>query len=299
MRNIVLILLLNVTGFFCCCPPSIEAASASATIHQAKENLDVSISTQNRISSELESLKQTDTASPELINLYRIYLQRVQAMVLENQKILEQMESAQLQYTASDRPAANSYQYPTNASKTYDSNLPSPQAYDDVAKLDKELGQSLSEFDEVLLKEQTELSERLEQIREQAAGRLNDLALDAAAAANEIREQEEKSVKAETSQGQKSGERQDPTDEDPLEKDAKESSPEYDEKQKRQKRKAGDKGKPHTDPSKTGTTADSDETDYDDDIVARQLREAAEKETDPELKKKLWQEYEAYKRGNG
>jgi hypothetical protein len=33
----------------------------------------------------------------------------------------------------------------------------------------------------------------------------------------------------------------------------------------------------------------------DDDIVARQLREAAENETDPELKKKLWQEYEEYK----
>lgn len=32
----------------------------------------------------------------------------------------------------------------------------------------------------------------------------------------------------------------------------------------------------------------------DEDIVARQLREAAEKETDPVLREKLWQEYEAY-----
>jgi hypothetical protein len=31
--------------------------------------------------------------------------------------------------------------------------------------------------------------------------------------------------------------------------------------------------------------------------VARQLREAAEKETDPELKAKLWEEYRRYKRG--
>ena len=38
------------------------------------------------------------------------------------------------------------------------------------------------------------------------------------------------------------------------------------------------------------------ETGYDD-IVARQLREAAEKETDPELKKKLWEEYRKYKKG--
>ena len=37
----------------------------------------------------------------------------------------------------------------------------------------------------------------------------------------------------------------------------------------------------------------------DDDVVARQLREAAEKETDPELKAKLWEEYRRYKQGTG
>jgi hypothetical protein len=35
----------------------------------------------------------------------------------------------------------------------------------------------------------------------------------------------------------------------------------------------------------------------DDDVVARQLREAAEQETDPELRKKLWEEYRNYKEG--
>ena len=35
----------------------------------------------------------------------------------------------------------------------------------------------------------------------------------------------------------------------------------------------------------------------DDDVVARQLREAAEKESDPELRKKLWDEYRRYKQG--
>jgi len=34
-----------------------------------------------------------------------------------------------------------------------------------------------------------------------------------------------------------------------------------------------------------------------DDIVARQLREAAMKEEDPELREKLWDEYRAYKQG--
>ncbi len=34
----------------------------------------------------------------------------------------------------------------------------------------------------------------------------------------------------------------------------------------------------------------------DDDIVARQLREAAMKETDPELRERLWDEYRKYKK---
>ncbi len=37
---------------------------------------------------------------------------------------------------------------------------------------------------------------------------------------------------------------------------------------------------------------------HDDDIVARQLREVAEKETDPALREKLWGEYKLYKQGN-
>ena len=37
----------------------------------------------------------------------------------------------------------------------------------------------------------------------------------------------------------------------------------------------------------------------DDDIVARQLREAAMNEDDPELREKLWDEYRRYKRGGG
>ena len=34
----------------------------------------------------------------------------------------------------------------------------------------------------------------------------------------------------------------------------------------------------------------------DDDVVARRLRKAAEQETDPELKEKLWKEYVEYKK---
>jgi hypothetical protein len=34
----------------------------------------------------------------------------------------------------------------------------------------------------------------------------------------------------------------------------------------------------------------------DDDVIARRLRKAAEQETDPELKDRLWKEYVEYKK---
>jgi hypothetical protein len=53
---------------------------------------------------------------------------------------------------------------------------------------------------------------------------------------------------------------------------------------------SGDAGNDSDQPADIGDGSD-------DDVVARQLREAAEKETDPELKAKLWEEYRRYKRG--
>jgi len=56
---------------------------------------------------------------------------------------------------------------------------------------------------------------------------------------------------------------------------------------------AGGAGRPAT---ASGQPADIPDG-SDDDVVARQLREAAEKETDPVLKEKLWEEYRRYKQG--
>ena len=52
-------------------------------------------------------------------------------------------------------------------------------------------------------------------------------------------------------------------------------------------------------PGNSGGQPDDIPDGSDDDVVARQLREAAEKETDPELKAKLWEEYRKYKQGTG
>ena len=69
---------------------------------------------------------------------------------------------------------------------------------------------------------------------------------------------------------------------------------------------SGDRDSPQENPSGTkiqGATVPSAKAhgpgslSGDDDIVARQLREAAEREKDPELKKRLWEEYRKYKEG--
>jgi hypothetical protein len=53
---------------------------------------------------------------------------------------------------------------------------------------------------------------------------------------------------------------------------------------------------PPAGPSVAGSSLPDDIPDAkDDDIIARQLREAAMQETDPELKEKLWDEYRRYK----
>ena len=49
----------------------------------------------------------------------------------------------------------------------------------------------------------------------------------------------------------------------------------------------------------SGATAQNIPDGSDDDIVARRLRKAAEQETDPELKEKLWKEYIEYKKNAG
>jgi hypothetical protein len=50
-------------------------------------------------------------------------------------------------------------------------------------------------------------------------------------------------------------------------------------------------------PSPSGNIPDDIPDARDDDIIARQLREAAMNETDPELREKLWEEYRRYKGG--
>jgi hypothetical protein len=252
--------------------------AADARLQEARENLQTSRETEKRIASDLEHLKKSGDVSPETIKDYEEYLARVRAMTAENRKIMEQMEAVYERHTPGETNSSSADS--DKRDKMVDPNIPEEQIVDEVAALDKEFNESLAKFDDRLLKE-------MDAIRAGSAKKLQDLAQEAADAAKRLRE---KGVDVDTSGSESSKE----TD---AQKEASESS--------RETKTTGDTAEAETasrDGSrKGGKGASSDDrhrTDYeDDDIVARQLREAAENETDPELKEKLWKEYEEYKKG--
>ena len=248
--------------------------AADAKLKEARENLQTSRETEDRIASELEDLKKSVSASAEAVKDYEDYLSRVQAMTAENRKIVEQMEAAYKRHTPGE---TNSNSAVSNKlDKMVDPNIPEEQSVDEVAALDQEFNESLAKFDDKLLKE-------MDAIRAESSEKLQDLAQEAADAAKRLRD---KGVDVDTSGSGGSSQEAD------TQKEASEGG--------RETETTGGTADAETDSrdgsGKGGKGSSSDDrhrTDYeDDDIVARQLREAAENETDPELKEKLWKEYE-------
>ena len=167
--------------------------------------------------------------------------------------------------------------------------LPRAQAKttkEEISELDRQLNASLGEFDEMLLKEQERIAAH--QPRQRESGGQASSGGSAGGYGGQQGEQG-KSSTAGAAGGRASGKQQKPG-------------------QTSATSGQGQNGRPAT----SGATAagshgqaqsgsingpGGDRLHADDDIVARQLREAAEKETDPELKEKLWQEYRKYKDG--
>jgi hypothetical protein len=254
----------------------------------ARENLRVSMATEKRISAEMEQLKKSGKASPEILTYYETYLERVQAMVSENRKIVQEMEAV---YVGTETLAAGSGpSISVRGQNILETGIPEEKIVDDLAVLDSELNQSLADFDEMLLKKLDAMAVRMDEIRSRSAEKMNGLAGEAAEAARQLRES---GVDVNTS-SQETG-----TDAREGEMESEEGVAESQEGTvDSDSTAANDRDK------RTGTGSDSRaskekqerrSSSHDDDIVARQLREAAENETDPELKEKLWKEYEDYK----
>ena len=236
-----------------------DQQTAGDALAKARDDLRVSRKTEKRIASECEALKKSGDASAEDLRNCEAYLDNVRGMVAENRAIVEQMEAVQTRYV---HAAPGSRTGDEGELQTlFDPDIAEEQTIDEITRLDRELNSSLARFDDMLLKEMVG-------IRTRSAQKMQDLAEEAAAAAKRLRE---RGINPETTPGE-----------------TLETSPTKNagEEKRTEAEKDSAPGVQRPDPS----------TIEDDDIVARQLREAAENETDPKLKEKLWQEYEAYKK---
>jgi len=253
--------------------------TAEAKLEDAREKLRISQATEKRIATELEELKTSGNASAEDIRNYEIYHDRVQAMVAENRKIVEKMEAAYARHSPekeSSNEAASGEFEPLLEQK-----IPEEQTQDEVAALDRQLNASLNDFDAMLLKE-------MEEIRSESSSKMQDLAQEAAEAAKRLRKKGLEGDASGTGESEEGEKRSDASKDDETQMGETEEG------------EAGTKSA-SSDTSRKGgegpSRNDQRRVEYeDDDIVARQLREAAENETDPELKEKLWKEYEEYKK---
>ena len=278
----VLLLVLS-TSLYAASMQKIESA-----LESARKDLRISMVTEERIYFELEKLKKSEHISPDIIKNYDTYLIRVQAMVAENRKKVDKLEALSAKYNTQKATYGTSYTDDTSA--MLDPSIPEEQVVDEVTALDRQLDSSLADFDEVLLKE-------LDLIQAKSSEKLQDLAQEAEAAAQRLRD---KGIEIDTdSKAENADSRQD-SSEEPKETEKEKNALEA-EKESNSKEAGDDTAMTTKDKSREGAEGSQRHPknrydSKDDDIVARQLREAAEKESDPELKEKLWKEYEQYKK---
>jgi hypothetical protein len=255
-------------------------STAEGKLAKAREDLRISEATEQKIATELKKLKQSGTASPEEIRDYETYHERVKDIVAENRDKVEKMERAYRQHSTEGKGLPSE----AGSGSAPDETIPEEQTSDQVAELDRQLMASLSQFDTMLLKE-------METIETESSAKTRDLAQEAAEAARRLKE---KGVDLGGDESESAGQasEQEEAEDQASTNGAKGSESEH-----------GDDGgavassdRPKGQESGSKDDRGSRYSKEDDDIVARQLREAAENETDPELKEKLWKEYEEYKK---
>jgi hypothetical protein len=262
-------------------PRAQAPSTAEAKLKKAREDLKVSEATERKIAAKLEALKNSGNASAEDIRDYEIYHERVEAMVAENRKRVEELENAYRRHKPEGKAAQTTE---SGESPGSDESIPEMQTQDQVAELDRQLTASLSQFDAMLLKE-------METIETRSAAKMRDLAQEAAEAAKRLKEKgidlgtPESESSDEASQQEKTGDNETASEKSDSETEAGDVDDTV---------ASGDRPKGQGPGPKDNRG--SRYSKEDDDIVARQLREAAENETDPELKEKLWKEYEEYKK---
>lgn len=285
--------------------PSADAASR-AELRSARAGLEAARDALSTASAEFRTLQTGGGLSRAEAEDYLAYLGRLERSVLSG--CITVMQLKQELDDWSPEPGCNQEGMRPPGPVSFDGELTEEER---VANLDGELGNSMSEFDEMLLREMDEL-QRKRSGSPDDAGRSGAGAAggadgaSSAAGGGEAGESAEPGEEYDQQSGQGEGQQSDRQDgrqaggQQQTETEQGEGRPQGD--ADATQTAAGDqRGGVHGGSRQGGKDAsqtakrDAPPAEDDDDIVARQLREAAEKETDPELREKLWEEYRRYK----
>jgi len=298
--------------------------SAQADLDQqrahAQGNLRIAKATEARIKADLERLEAPGKVDPEVLEDYTIYLERVRGLVAEYDRIVHELEAIY----ATTVPAT------TTPAKPSDSpfSVVVPESEDELSQLDRELNDSLARFDAFINVEMAGAVRKMEEVMGKTRKERTELASEAAEAVKRLRErgidletplpEKEGAEASEETPAEGSGEEpgdpppegegEDPEPGDgpgvklePVGEEAGGDTQGVDSREQAQGAEvahdAGALGGAPGNPETKEGRIEKHGSPEDDDIVARQLREAAENEADPVLKEKLWKEYEAYKKG--
>lgn len=265
-----------------CFPFAIVAgqdAELAAKIEKAEEDLFLAEATEIRVAKRLRDLEADPDADPAAIDTMRRYLQEINALAQTHRDTLADLRQSAGAPGTSLNPIAVDLD---------------PEGADTLAGPDDELDDLMAEFQASLDQFDLLLHDHFQQTREAMNRRIDGRGEQAqtrdraAAEAAELLRQMgvDPGIETDAVDGETASNDRDAGGE-PGQEPGRESRP----------RETVGTGSESADPE-SGSPSSRPPRD-DEDIVARQLREAAEKETDPVLRERLWKEYDAYLDGRG
>ena len=271
--------------------PAGAATPSDADLAAAREELRLRVETERRMRRDFEALLAGGRMTAVEIADFERYLADLGALVDAQRRAVARLEGAEVVAEA-----------PATLPESFDRGQTDEEK---IAMLDAELGSSLSSFDEKLLREQEELAEksRAASTGDSAAGE-DGREAGSGEDGGGRGEGEGGGARADGRAGEGAGESGGAST-DGGERRAgapadRESGPDSgtdgggEGAGGEQVASAGGAGDAGAHQGETRVPPDIPDG-KDDDIVARQLREAAENEQDPELREKLWDEYRRYK----
>ena len=264
---------------------------AEIKINIAREDVELSKSSIQEIEAKLLRLHSERPPDQEGIARYENYIARLDKLLAVQEKTLNEMEAVYKTFLEAERAAKPK----AEEEDVVDWKIAKEPAVVEgsVEALERELAKSLGGFDDFILKEQASLEEQLDEIEARHAEELEGFkkAVEDAERRSSSGSNADRSETKKEGSASEANSADDPTSTE--ERSEVEELPPH----------SSEEGVEHVEAEAASSEGGEAEADGEgsrgdastDDVVARQLREAAEAETDPVLREKLWKEYQNYK----